>query len=129
MDKILLGILVGVAISAVALLAALGVWLARNYKVVLRYVETMPSTNVRIALTLLLVAATGARYLGAGVPSGNGWGEWLAFLAAMGGIDVLQFASKRMTAKPEMFAAALTKESTEPPTPPGVGATDPTEVK
>lgn len=59
------------------------------------WLATMPSTNTRIAVTLLCVLGTGVRYWTSAswVPDAG----WLAFLAAMSGIDVLQFHSKRTT--------------------------------
>ncbi len=62
-----------------------------------RLIANMPSTNLRIAVTLLLAIATGARIVALG------WdppGEWLAFLAAFGGIDAAQFTAKRLTNTP-----------------------------
>lgn len=57
----------------------------------------LPSTNARIAMTLLLALGTGVKYWSSGVwePSV----EWLAFLVAWAGIDVAQFAAKRKTFK------------------------------
>jgi hypothetical protein len=59
------------------------------------WLATMPSTNTRIAVTLWLACGTGVRYWSSASwqPS---W-EWLAFLTAMAGVDVAQFAVKRRT--------------------------------
>lgn len=59
------------------------------------WLATMPSTNARIFVTLLLTCGTAARYWSSASwePS---W-EWLTFLAAMAGIDTVQFAVKRKT--------------------------------
>lgn len=62
------------------------------------WLAEMPSTNARSAATLLLALATGVRVVGAGwEPPDN----WLYFLAALGGIDALQFTAKRATYKAE----------------------------
>lgn len=67
-------------------------------------IASMPSTNVRIAMTLFCVFTTAGRYqvsgLGFGALHVAAWepsGEWLTFLAAMSGIDVIQFGWKRKT--------------------------------
>ena len=64
----------------------------------------LPTTNARIAATILLVIATGVMYFStAFVPSY----EWLAFLALMSGLDVAAFHSKRRTTyKPTELARA-----------------------
>lgn len=84
----------------------------------MNWLKTLPSTNARIAVTLVLCAATTVRYLGWGTPDegAEGWfGEWLLFLAAMAGIDALQFFGKRTT-----YAAPSpdSERANVPPTPP-----------
>lgn len=62
------------------------------------WLATLPSTNARIAVTLLCVFGTAVRYW-----SSSGWvpdAGWLTFLAAMSGIDVVQFYGKRVTHSP-----------------------------
>lgn len=64
--------------------AKLNEWLAK-----------LPSTNARIALTLVCVLGTAVRYW-----SSTTWEpsiEWLAFLAGMSGLDTVQFFAKRKT--------------------------------
>ncbi len=62
----------------------------------LSWLGSLPTTNARIAVTLLCTVATCAR-----VVLAREWHpdpEWLVFLASMSGIDVLQFSAKRVTA-------------------------------
>jgi hypothetical protein len=62
------------------------------------WIERMPSTNARIGVTILMAMGTGARVLISGwSPPDN----WLWFLTAWAGIDVLQFVGKRATFKPD----------------------------
>lgn len=63
------------------------------------WVAKMPSTNLRIAITILLALATGIR-----VVASAKWdppNDWLVFLSVWAGLDVLQFSAKRITQKPE----------------------------
>lgn len=62
---------------------------------VIEWLGRVPTTNLRICVTLFVVLATTARYLASGVwhPST----EWLAFLVAMAGVDTLAFVAKRKT--------------------------------
>jgi hypothetical protein len=59
------------------------------------WLATFPTTNGRIALSLAMAAATTIRYLAstAWVPSL----EWLGFLCIWAGLDVAQYAGKRLT--------------------------------
>lgn len=57
----------------------------------------LPSTNARIAVTLVCVALTAVSYCIAWRSPDGGWEAWLAFLAAMSGIDAVQFFAKRKT--------------------------------
>jgi len=77
-----------------------------------KHLAELPTTNLRIYTTLLMTVLTGVVYLGLAVcrifviASGKdlstytiwepSW-EWLAFIAAISGIDVAQFATKRTT--------------------------------
>jgi hypothetical protein len=63
----------------------------------MKWLAEMPSTNARIAVTLLVVVATAATYLMTGRGAD---GEWLAFLAVMSGIDAAQYVGKRTTYLP-----------------------------
>jgi hypothetical protein len=61
--------------------------------------EDLPTTNTRIAVTLLIAFGTALRYW-----LSNDWEPspaWLAFVAAMSGLDAAQFHSKRKTYRPE----------------------------
>lgn len=60
-----------------------------------RWLETIPTTNLRICVTILLAMATGVRVLFDWVPPN----EWLLFLTGWAGLDVLQFGTKRATFK------------------------------
>jgi hypothetical protein len=64
-----------------------------------KWLADMPTTAVRITVTLGIVIATAVKYLIKGIP-GDGWGEWLTFLVVMSGLDAAQFAAKRMTFQP-----------------------------
>lgn len=62
------------------------------------WLATMPSTNTRIAVTLLCVLGTAVRYW-----SSESWApstNWLTFLGAMSGIDGAVFYAKRRTHDP-----------------------------
>lgn len=55
----------------------------------------LPTTNTRIAVTLVLCLGTGIKYWTSAT-----WDpalDWLAFLAAMSGLDAAQFYAKRLT--------------------------------
>ena len=61
------------------------------------WLATLPTTNARIALSLLMATSTCIRVVAVGWdPS---W-EWLTFLTAWAGLDVLQFWAKRTTHTP-----------------------------
>ena len=58
-------------------------------------VESAPTTNMRILLTLGLALGTAIKYW-----ASAGWipaAEWLIFLTGMAGLDVLQHHNKRKT--------------------------------
>jgi len=59
------------------------------------WLAKLPTTNTRIAVTLLLCVGTAVKYWASRTwePS---W-DWLAFLVVMSGLDVAQFHSKRKT--------------------------------
>lgn len=71
-------------------------WLV-NLDRLLELIGKLPTTNVRIAVTLSLVIGTGVVYLHSA--TWNPSLEWLGFLAAMTGLDVTQFWAKRLTQK------------------------------
>ena len=60
----------------------------------LDWLSKLPSTNARIATSILLAIATGVRVIVSW--TSPPW-EWLLFLGAMMGLAVAQFAAKRMT--------------------------------
>jgi len=65
----------------------------------LKWIEVAPTTNLRILSTLVLAVGTAIRYWiasGATDTWEPSW-EWLTFLAAMAGIDVVQHYNKRKT--------------------------------
>ncbi len=64
----------------------------------LRFKE-LPTTNVRIVVSILLAIGTAVRYLVWGLSPGQqqGWVEWLIFLSVWAGIDVAQYLIKRKT--------------------------------
>lgn len=70
---------------------------------VIAFLGRLPSTNTRIAVTLVCVFGTAVRYWGWGPP--DGWEAWLTFLGVMSGLDGAQFLAKRKTqhteAKPD----------------------------
>lgn len=68
--------------------------MSEKMPVIWRWIAAMPSTNVRISVSLILSFGTGMRVIWAG------WappGEWLMFLAGMAAIDTGQFIGKRVT--------------------------------
>jgi hypothetical protein len=62
---------------------------------IIEWLAKVPTTNLRICATILCVLATAGRVVvsAAWTPSL----EWLAFLAAMAGLDSMHFMGKRMT--------------------------------
>lgn len=79
----------------------------------MNWLQSLPSTNSRIAVTLLLAVGTAVRYLGFGLPesSQTGWNSWLVFVAVMAGIDASQYIGKRFS--DTEYATA--KNATSPP--------------
>lgn len=67
-------------------------------------ISKVPTTALRVVITILLTVATGVMYFAtAFIPSY----EWLGFLALMSGLDVAQFHSKRKTSwSPQEHAEA-----------------------
>jgi hypothetical protein len=60
----------------------------------LAWIAILPTTNLRILLTLIMAAATAGRVVWTGeTPT---W-EWLAFLCVWAGLDITQFTAKRVT--------------------------------
>lgn len=70
---------------------------------ILERLATLPTTNVRIFVTLVVFLATALRYL----TDRTNWTpsiEWVGLILGMAGIDVAQFVSKRRTS-PEYLTA------------------------
>ena len=57
----------------------------------------LPSTNARIAISLVCIVLTAIAYCIAWEAPKTGWEAWLTFLAALSGLDALQFGVKRKT--------------------------------
>jgi hypothetical protein len=79
--------------------------------------QTMPSTNVRIATTIIMALGTGIRVV---IIGWNPPSEWLLFLTGWAGLDVLQFGAKRATSN-DFVAAKQGVVPPPPPTPPEIG--------
>jgi type II secretory pathway component PulM len=75
------------------------------------WLAKMPSTNARIALTLICVLLTAVSYCIAWEAPETGWEAWLTFLAAMSGLDALQFGVKRKTDAGHVEAQAKVAEA------------------
>ena len=96
---------------------------------VIGWVGKLPTTNARILMTLFLALGTAIRYWLGGPSVGPGgvilpgWTpsiEWLGFVGALGGLDVLQFHSKRTTDADYVNARTATLPTA--PTAPANGA-------
>lgn len=61
---------------------------------VIEWLGQVPTTNLRVVVSLVLAVATGVRVLVTW--TAPPW-EWLAFLGAMMSLDVAQFGAKRLT--------------------------------
>jgi hypothetical protein len=98
------------------------------------FLKTMPSTNVRIASTILLVMGTFALMAvsvivliikGGGGENWNPSIEWLGFLGVLGGLDLMQFGTKRTTDSAYVAAKVSGEPPKDPPPepkPPEIGA-------
>lgn len=62
---------------------------------IIEWLGRVPTTNLRVCVTLVVVLVTTGRYVSSGswTPSV----EWLAFLVALSGVDSLTFVAKRKT--------------------------------
>lgn len=78
------------------------------------------ATTFRITVTMGVVVTTSIRYELSGINIGRGWltftawepsDSWLTFLAVMGGVDMVQFAAKRLSYKPELEAKKSVTET------------------
>lgn len=68
------------------------------------WLQQLPTTNLRLLVTLVCMLLTTLRYVGsaAWVPDSG----WLCFLAVMSGLDVTQFGVKRATFRADAAAPA-----------------------
>jgi hypothetical protein len=83
-----------------------------------RFFAELPSTNVRIAASILMALATGVRVVALGWEPSY---EWLGFLVLWAGLDVAQFGVKRTTDAGHVAAKQGIPPSDEPKPPePGV---------
>lgn len=62
---------------------------------VIEWLARVPTTNLRVCVTLFVVLLTAGRYVTSG--TWNPSVEWLAFLVALSGVDSLTFVAKRKT--------------------------------
>ena len=65
------------------------------------WLSKLPSTNARVAVSLCCVVLTALAYCIAWEAPEGGWEAWLTFLAALSGLDAVQFFAKRKTHSPE----------------------------
>ena len=61
------------------------------------WLATLPTTNLRILMTLILAFATGVKVVWPSTPAWEPSWEWLGFLCVWAGLDVVQYTSKRLT--------------------------------
>lgn len=79
------------------------------------FLGRLPSTNARIAVTLVCVLVTALAYSIAWRAPDTGWESWLTFLAAMSGLDAAQFFAKRKTDAGHVEAQAKARATTTTP--------------
>jgi len=66
----------------------------------MKWIAELPSTNLRILMTLVLVFATGVKVVWPTVVAWEPTWEWLTFLCVMAGLDITQYTAKRVTSFP-----------------------------
>lgn len=76
---------------------AIGI-MGRLPSALIEWLGRVPTTNLRICVTLVVILATAARYLSSATWVPNL--EWEAFLVALAGVDSLTFVAKRKTQHP-----------------------------
>lgn len=109
---------------------------------ILLFLEKLPTTKIRILVTVLLIGGTGFVYLYFAChntyPNGTciNWepsSNWYIFLSALAGVDVTQFAAKSLTGlKHAQLASssAPTDETAEPVEPTdSTATTDVSEIQ
>lgn len=82
-----------------------------------KFFSEMPSTNVRIAMSIIMALATAVRVVFLGWEPSY---QWLGFLVIWAGLDVAQFSSKRNT-DADFIAAKQGNAPPGPSAPPQVG--------
>jgi len=80
----------------------------------LDWLRDLPTTQLRVCFSLLIILATTVRYLVVNEPL-DSLGIWLTFLAALAGIDSLTVVGKRFTSDPAVIAAEAAARQTPPP--------------
>ena len=83
------------------------------------WLAELPTTQLRICVTLLVVAATAVRYLFLANPPAE-MGAWLTFVAGLASIDTATVVGKRWTSDPDVIAAEAAAQ--QPATPAVVAA-------
>ena len=68
----------------------------------MRWLADLPTTNLRIVVTLLVFIGTAIAYGVSGKPPSEGW---MMFLLAMAGVDALSKIGVRATTKPDAIRA------------------------
>lgn len=85
----------------------------------LNAIATLPSTNLRIAVSIVLAAIYVLALLGAAIAGHPVDGDTAQrirdFLLIMMGLDVVQFGAKRITHKPSPFNGAMPNNPFRPP--------------
>lgn len=89
--------------------------------------DHLPTTRIRVLVTIGLITATGATYLmhacdarvATTLACGPGWEpslNWLIFLSALAGVDVTQYFAKSFTAVQQAKVQAVTQTTPTPST-------------
>lgn len=90
--------------------------------------DHLPTTRIRVLVTICLITATGITYLMHACDArivetlacGAGWEpsvNWLIFLSALAGVDVTQYFAKSMTAVQQAKVQATIVHTTQPTLP------------
>lgn len=78
------------------------------------WLAELPTTQLRILVTLSIVVATAVRYLAIPDPPTE-LGAWLGFLAGLAGIDTATVIGKRFTTDPAVITAEAAARQDPPP--------------
>jgi len=79
------------------------------------WLAELPTTQLRICVTLSVIVATAIRYLIVPDPPSE-LGAWLGFLAGLAGIDTATVIGKRFTSDPAVITAEASARQDPPPT-------------